>query len=40
LFIRASAKPSVEHLLAETIDFSRKQRESIEEDGVGCLAAV
>ena len=33
IFIRASAKPSVEHLLSETIDFSRKQRKSIEDNG-------
>lgn len=31
IFIRASANPSVEHLLSETIDFSRMQRQSVEE---------
>jgi len=34
LFIRASAKPSIEHLLSETIDFSRNQRKSFEGDSV------
>jgi hypothetical protein len=34
IFIRASAKPSVEHLLSETIDFTRKQRKAIEDPGV------
>jgi glycosyltransferase involved in cell wall biosynthesis len=33
IYIRAAAKPSVEHLLSETIDFSRKQRKTIEENG-------
>ena len=40
IFIRASAKPSVEHLLSETIDFSRKHRRTIEENGVQRMAAV
>ncbi len=43
IFIRAAAKPTVEHLLSETIDFSREQRQSIEEsgvNGVSRLAAV
>jgi 2-polyprenyl-3-methyl-5-hydroxy-6-metoxy-1,4-benzoquinol methylase len=40
IFIRASAKPSVEHLLSETIDFSRKQRKTIEENGVSRVAAI
>ena len=40
IFIRAAAKPSIEHLLTETIDFSRKQRKSIEENGIARLAAV
>jgi len=40
IFIRASAKPSVEHLLSETIDFSRKQRKTIEDNGLARLAAV
>ena len=40
IFIRAAAKPSIEHLLTETIDFSRKQRTSIEENGIARLAAV
>ena len=40
IFIRASAKPSVEHLLSETIDFSRKQRKTIEESGLNRLVAV
>jgi hypothetical protein len=34
IYVRAAAKPSVEHLLSETIDFSRKQRQSIEESGL------
>jgi glycosyltransferase involved in cell wall biosynthesis len=34
IYVRAAAKPSVEHLLTETIDFSRKQRKSIEESGM------
>ena len=33
IFVRASAKPSVEHLLSETIDFSKKQRQHIEDAG-------
>jgi len=40
IYVRASAKPSVEHLLSETIDFSRKQRKSIEEGGAQRLMAV
>jgi len=40
IFLRASAKPTVEHLLSETIDFSRKQRKSIEDTGARRLAAV
>jgi len=40
IFIRASAKPSVEHLLSETIDFSRTQRKTIEESGAQRMAAV
>jgi len=40
IFVRASAKPSVEHLLSETIDFSHKQRKSVEEGGAQRLAAV
>ena len=40
IFIRASAKPSVEHLLSETIDFSRKQRKTIEDNGMARLPAV
>ena len=40
IYVRAAAKPSVEHLLSETIDFSRKQRETIEEGGAQRLAAV
>ena len=34
IYVRAAAKPSVEHLLSETIDFSHKQRKSIEEGGL------
>ena len=40
IFVRAAAKPSVEHLLSETIDFSRKQRKTIEDSGVQRMAAV
>jgi hypothetical protein len=40
IFVRASAKPSIEHLLSETIDFSHQQRKSIEEGGAQRLAAV
>jgi len=40
IFIRASAKPSVQNLLTETIDFTRKQRKSIEDTGLPRLAAV
>jgi len=40
IFIRAAAKPSVEHLLSETIDFSRKQRKTIEENGLSRAVAV
>jgi hypothetical protein len=40
IYVRASAKPSVEHLLSETIDFSKKQRRSIEESGARRMAAV
>jgi glycosyltransferase involved in cell wall biosynthesis len=40
IYVRASAKPTVEHLLSETIDFSRKQRRSIEESGAQRVAAV
>jgi glycosyltransferase involved in cell wall biosynthesis len=40
IYVRASAKPSVEHLLSETVDFSRKQRKSIEESGARYMAAV
>ena len=32
IFIRATAKPAVEHLLSETIDFSRKERKTIIEN--------
>jgi hypothetical protein len=34
IFVRAAAKPSVEHLLSETIDFSRTQRQKIEGNGL------
>jgi glycosyltransferase involved in cell wall biosynthesis len=34
IYVRAAAKPSVEHLLSETIDFSHKQRKSIEDAGM------
>ena len=40
IFIRAAAKPSVEHLLSETIDFSRTRRRSIEGPGAAKLVAV
>lgn len=40
IYVRAAAKPSVEHLLSETIDFSRKQRKTIEDSGVQRMAAV
>jgi hypothetical protein len=40
IYVRAAAKPSVEHLLSETIDFSRKQRKTIEDSGVQWMAAV
>ena len=33
IYVRAAAKPSVEHLLSETIDYSQKQRRGIEEGG-------
>jgi glycosyltransferase involved in cell wall biosynthesis len=38
IYVRAAAKPSVEHLLSETIDFSRKQRKSIEDSGARQMA--
>ena len=37
IFIRAAAKPSVEHLLSETVDFSRDQRKNIGETGTARL---
>ena len=40
IFIRASAKPSVEHLLSETIDFTRKQRKTIEDNGVNGVSRL
>jgi glycosyltransferase involved in cell wall biosynthesis len=40
IFIRATVKPSVEHLLIETIDFSRKQRKSIQDTRSPRLAAI
>jgi 2-polyprenyl-3-methyl-5-hydroxy-6-metoxy-1,4-benzoquinol methylase len=40
IFIRAAAKPSVEHLLSETIDFTRKERRNFEENGLSRLASV
>jgi len=40
IFIRAAAKPSVEHLLSETIDFTRKQRKTMREGGLARLRAV
>ena len=40
IFIRASAKPSVEHLLLETIDFSHKQRKTIQTPGALPLEPV
>jgi glycosyltransferase involved in cell wall biosynthesis len=39
IYVRAAAKPSVEHLLSETIDFSRVRRKSIE-DTADRLAAI
>jgi hypothetical protein len=38
IYVRAAAKPSVEHLLSETIDFSRTQRQKIEESGAQKMA--
>jgi hypothetical protein len=40
IYVRAAAKPSVEHLLSETIDFSQKQRKSIEESGLQRVMAL
>jgi len=40
IFVRAAAKPSVEHLLSETIDFTRKERRNFEENGLSRLASV
>jgi glycosyltransferase involved in cell wall biosynthesis len=40
IFIRAAAKPSVEHLLAETIGFTKSHRKGIEEQGVSRMAAM
>jgi glycosyltransferase involved in cell wall biosynthesis len=40
IYVRAAAKPSVEHLLSETIDFSRKKRQSIEESGAQKMATA
>ena len=40
IFIRAAAKPSVEHLLSETIDFSHKERRTIEDSSAARLVAV
>jgi len=40
IFIRAAAKPSVEHLLAETIGFTKSHRKGIEEQGVSRMAAA
>jgi 2-polyprenyl-3-methyl-5-hydroxy-6-metoxy-1,4-benzoquinol methylase len=37
IFVRASAKPSIEHLLSETVDFSRDRRKNIEETGAARL---
>jgi hypothetical protein len=34
IFVRAAAKPTVGHLLSETIDFSQQHRRSIEETAV------
>jgi glycosyltransferase involved in cell wall biosynthesis len=40
IYVRAAAKPSVEHLLSETIDFSRKRRQSIEDSGAQKMATA
>jgi glycosyltransferase involved in cell wall biosynthesis len=40
IYVRAAAKPSVEHLLSETIDFSHKQRKSIEDGGLRRVMAI
>jgi glycosyltransferase involved in cell wall biosynthesis len=39
IYVRAAAKPSVEHLLSETIDFSHRHRKSIEESGLQRVVA-
>jgi hypothetical protein len=40
IFIRASANPSVKHLLSETVDFSKGQRSNIEGAGAGSASLI
>jgi len=40
IFIRAAAKPSLEHLLSETIDFTRTHRNTIRDPRLPRMAAV